>query len=445
MSSKELQTWGGVAKGFGGNADTIQNSLQNISGGLAKFRQGFGGEDITKALSFLRVKESDATNILKISAALIAFKKIHGVQEAKNIAELLGFDEAGYNMLLAGPEKLADLTAEYERLNHITPELTENSKKFDIAVAGLLQSLTGLRNESTNGVLPAVNELIDGMASAVASFADFDEETDGLTTKIAGLAGVFLLLGKAIKFLPIKGSGFVSKAFTTIGMGLGGGAATSAVVGASMGYDKAKAAKDLPSSGGTAEELIGIYQSLGLDREHAAAIVGNAMAESSLNPHNTKNATHRGMLQWSNDRQKNFEKFAGFDLNDARADLRKQAEFSIYEMKSGEEQKAGREFFAAQGVRNLAKIFNDSYERSNGSAEGYRQDMAEGYFGQNNMIGSQTNIPTNNTSNSSSNHTTLNGGINIHAPSGNASSISDSFKKTLSEMEITNNGVRTQK
>ena len=416
--------------------------MQNIAGSIAKFRQGFGGEAVMKGLSFLKLEEKDATDILKISTALQGFQKIHGIQESKNIAELLGFDEHGYNMLLAGPEKLSELFSEYNRLNHITPELTENSRKFDLAIAELVQSLTGLKNESTNGVLPSVNELVDSISNAIVAFSEFDEKTDNVTSNLLAFASACLAIGKALSYIPWRPAQIASKVFKGIGMFEAASGIGSAAFGTSTGYNKARAAKDLSGSSIKAEDLMGIYQSLGLDREHAAAIVGNAMAESTLDPHNTKNPTHKGLLQWDTNRQENFKKFAGFDLNDARATARKQAEFSIYEMTQGGEQKAGGDFFPAHGVRNLAKIFNDSYERSNGSAEGYRQEMAAGYFGQNNMIGAQANVPANSTTtNSSSAHTTLHGGINIYGSQGNPNDTAAATEKALTQIQHINAGL----
>jgi hypothetical protein len=446
MSAKELQTWGGVAKGFGGSSETVQGALQNIAGSIAKFRQGFGGEAVMKGLSFLKLEEKDATDILKVSTALQGFQKIHGIQESKNIAELLGFDEHGYNMLLAGPEKLSELYAEYIRINHISPELTENSRKFDLAIANLVQSFTGLKNETANGALPVMNELIGVMTDITSSFADFDKETDHVSTTIVGLvAGVVALLNaiKALKYIGVPAAlKLLTNPYVLGAMSLFYSKGLNKGEDAALIEEQKKAGLvDTRGTASKAEELIGIYQSLGLDREHAAAIVGNAMAESSLDPH-AKKGTHKGLLQWDTNRQKNFEKFAGFDLNDARATARKQAEFSIYEMTQGGEQKAGGDFFAAHGVRNLAKIFNDSYERSNGSAEGYRQEMAAGYFGQNNMIGAQANVPANSTTtNSSSAHTTLHGGINIYGSQGNPNDTAAATERALTQIQHINAGL----
>ena len=447
MSAKELQTWGGVAKGFGGSSETVQGALQNIAGSIAKFRQGFGGKAVMEGLSFLKLEEKDATDILKVSTALQGFQKIHGIQESKNIAELLGFDEHGYNMLLAGPEKLSELYDEYIRINHISPELTENSRKFDLAIANLVQSFTGLKNETANGALPVMNELIGVMTDITSSFADFDKETDHVSTTIVGLvAGVVALLNaiKALKYIGVPAAlKLLTNPYVLGAMSLFYSKGLNKGEDAALIEEQKKAGLvDTRGTASKAEELIGIYQSLGLDREHAAAIVGNAMAESTLDPHNTKNPTHKGLLQWDTNRQENFKKFAGFDLNDARATARKQAEFSIYEMTQGGEQKAGGDFFPAHGVRNLAKIFNDSYERSKGSAEGYRQEMAAGYFGQNNMIGAQANVPANSTTtNSSSAHTTLHGGINIYGSQGNPNDTAAATEKALTQIQHINAGL----
>ena len=130
ISAEKLQAWGGVAEGFGGSAASLQATFQNIESSIAKFSMGMGGENVKLGLVYLRLEDKDATDIVKISNALKEFKSAHTIQETKNIADLLGFDTDGYNMLLAGGPALQKLFDEYVKLNHLTPSLSENSEIF---------------------------------------------------------------------------------------------------------------------------------------------------------------------------------------------------------------------------------------------------------------------------------------------------------------------------
>lgn len=205
MSPSDLQAWGGVAKGFGGDLNTIPNALQNIKEGIAKFSLGMGGEQVRMALGFLKIEDKDSANIFKISSALRDFQKTHNILEAKSITEMLGFDESGFNILLTSPEKLQDLIDKYKSINHITPELTANSDMFVKKVSDLIQALTGVKNEAANGSLPVINAMITSVTDITAKFADFDKETDHVTTRVIALVAATTALLNVIKALKFIG------------------------------------------------------------------------------------------------------------------------------------------------------------------------------------------------------------------------------------------------
>ena len=225
ISAEKLQAWGGVAEGFGGSAASLQATFQNIESSIAKFSMGMGGENVKLGLGYLRLEDKDATDIVKISNALKEFKSAHTIQETKNIADLLGFDTDGYNMLLAGGPALQKLFDEYVKLNHLTPSLSENSKIFQEKTAKLIQSLTGLKNEGLDRLLPSLNNLSSYLTTNIEKFSDWDNSVNGIGTKAIAATGGLLALSGIIKTLGIvfsAASGLIVTSLEVIGVSLSG-------------------------------------------------------------------------------------------------------------------------------------------------------------------------------------------------------------------------------
>ncbi|MBC2659812.1 hypothetical protein H7A76_30630 [Pseudomonas sp. MSSRFD41] len=98
-------------------------------------------------------------------------------------------------------------------------------------------------------------------------------------------------------------------------------------------------------------------ESLGVSREMAIGMIANGIAESNLDPKAIGDGgAARGIFQLHPDRQKNFEKWSGFNIRDDRADEFKQMEFAVYELTQGAEQRAGKLMRAAQNSRAAAEI-----------------------------------------------------------------------------------------
>jgi hypothetical protein len=201
MSANALQAWGGVAEGFGSDAKSLQGVFQNIEGSIAKFYQGLGGENVKMGLGYLHLEDKDATNLLKVSNALKEYEKIHGIQETKNIAEMLGFGTNEFNMLLAGPDKLQKLYDAYVKINHLTPELEANSKAFQEKTATLTQSLAGLKNEMLAGTLPAANGFLDITAKMVQKFAEFDEKAEQAPSTLLAIGVAAATASSSLSFI----------------------------------------------------------------------------------------------------------------------------------------------------------------------------------------------------------------------------------------------------
>ncbi|MEE3504832.1 phage tail tip lysozyme [Pseudomonas sp. 10C3] len=115
--------------------------------------------------------------------------------------------------------------------------------------------------------------------------------------------------------------------------------------------DKASFAKDF-------------FKSVGWTSEQASGITANLAAESNFDPKALGDFwSARGIGQWHPDRQKDFKKWAGFDISDARSDLMKQLEFVHYELTEGSEKKAGALLRASKNAEESGSVVSRYYER----------------------------------------------------------------------------------
>jgi len=106
------------------------------------------------------------------------------------------------------------------------------------------------------------------------------------------------------------------------------------------------------------------FEAMGWSKEQAAGITANLAAESNLDPKARGDwGRARGVAQWHDDRQREFEKWSGFDIKDDRADLVKQLEFVHYELTQGAEQKAGNLLKATQNAQDAGAVVSRYYER----------------------------------------------------------------------------------
>lgn len=112
------------------------------------------------------------------------------------------------------------------------------------------------------------------------------------------------------------------------------------------------------------------FKSKGWSNAASAGIVSNGIAESGLNPaargdrdKSTGEFLAKGIFQWHPDRQREFERWAGFTLDDPRADLMKQLEFAHYELTQGAEQKAGRLLQASQNAGQAGSVASQYWLR----------------------------------------------------------------------------------
>ncbi|MWK54686.1 hypothetical protein GO594_01730 [Pseudomonas otitidis] len=112
------------------------------------------------------------------------------------------------------------------------------------------------------------------------------------------------------------------------------------------------------------------FQSQGWSRNQAAGLAANLQAESDFNPRAVgDNGQAKGIAQWHPDRQAAFQRWAGFSIDDERADLVKQLEFVNYELTQGAEQQAGKLLAATRNAQDAGSVVSRYYERPRAAEE----------------------------------------------------------------------------
>lgn len=258
-------------------------------------------------------------------------------------------------------------------------------------------------------------------------FVKLDEATDGWSTRIIVLLGLLNALG-ALSL--ISGVSRLAASFFSLGTaitGLSGAAAiltplTGAVAmlysptlndGEDEIIDKIREKQGLPPREGKTEDgtpthegqtpdqakreramadawrknqdvdkdqsnfVSDFFESVGWTKEQAAGITANLAAESNFDPKARGDwGRARGVAQWHRDRQDEFEKWAGFDIKDDRADLVKQLEFVHYELTQGAEQKAGKLLKATNNAEDAGAVVSRYYERPGTTDEAKDREAA---------------------------------------------------------------------
>lgn len=127
------------------------------------------------------------------------------------------------------------------------------------------------------------------------------------------------------------------------------------------GHSKAKDAARSAGSAGTAAQFQKYFESKGMSPAVAAGLAANIIAESTGDPTQIGDHGHAyGLLQWHEDRQANFAKFAGHDIR--KSTTEEQLAFIVQEL-SSTEGPAGKALLGATSARQAGEIASRRYVR----------------------------------------------------------------------------------
>lgn len=212
MNVRDLDAWGAATKSVGGTAEGFQASLQNIVGGLQKFKMGMGGEEVVQALARLNVQaKNGAVDLYELAAALKRVRDQQGIQAALALGQQLGLDQSTFQLMMMTNDELVKLVDRMRAASGAKRENTKEAQALQKAWAELTQTGNGLAQNVFSNITPA----LQGMLAVAKWAADNFKKLDDM---VGGAASTFIATAAAIQTTRMA----VEKLAALFGIGAGG-------------------------------------------------------------------------------------------------------------------------------------------------------------------------------------------------------------------------------
>ncbi|ACC71054.1 phage tail tape measure protein [Paraburkholderia phymatum] len=426
VSTQDLQAFRGAAKLAGLSADDMTGSLKSLGRTIEDATYGRNQDALVMMQKFgitlHRTKDGavDATRALKeVANAIVAQKGnvqaqglIAGAFGVESLLPLLQKGEKGIDEFVNRARSMG-LVFDDKQLAR-GQQFNENMLKLEASATRLKYSFGDALAPAVQRVLDVVGRLVDKYGDVVASkvseyvekFAnwidhvDWDKTTSEIgkfVDAIGGVKGIAIAIA-AISFAgPIASvlsliSNLTLLATTTVPTAvaalarLAGGPIMAAVLallhskdlntgeddylkqhqaqpgqqwqGDPIGDRRRAGAADDAQTAGVVDRLT----KMGWSKEQAAGLAANFWQESLFNPNAVGDNGHAyGIGQWHEDRQAEFKKLFGTDIR--KSTLDQQLQFADYELRRGNEQKAGRALMGASSAQDAGSIVSRLYER----------------------------------------------------------------------------------
>lgn len=429
LKPEVVSAWSGVFEKGGDAAGAFSNTLGSLLSRISQVKSGGSLlSDIAMQRanpSFISPFEKDPSkmfDLLKFAQELKRLEGLYGKTHALNFAQSMGFTSQEALILLNNTieelNKLYKASLDQVNVNH---DITEAAKKTQEEIVTLDQKYTALGNTVQETLGPKMTwwrnlqgEIIDNFRSLDKTSRDFAVGLGLIGGGLASLSGFAGLLSVLIPPLaPIL-------APIAMGAGVGALGATAMAGGVWAHGNTSKSNNNNNNNNNNAQSLMNYYISKGLDKEHAAALVGNAMHESAgVNPNQSEignTGEGYGIFQWGTERQKDFQNKYGKSIKGSS--LEEQADFSLSELQTGHEKKAGSHFFSSTGAEKLSQLISDEYLRPNRLFAHNLDRAVYTNMALRDYTGAHVNTPTNNTAHTDNSQTHINTTINSNATDG---------------------------
>jgi len=447
MSATELAGWEQAIKKVGGTADDFTSSVQAIQQALANVP--FDGGAILEPLAIIGASDAvdikNATvDILKLSDALKKYKEekgggFGGEQAAFLQAQKLGISKNMF-MLMIDP-KTEEFYKDSLKNTGVTEKSVTEAQKNQEAMARVSTELENVRNKIGDQLLPVMIRL----EKAVVRVADFLEKWFGETKFPESPEAAYNTVADAINKsrADLHREGEIRRDIQSEEEQKTSDKKYEMVANKDPFKEKAK-------------RLMDYFTSQGLDVTHGAAILGNYMAESTLNPKATNTdggQLHAGLAQLGPEERAAFERFAGFGILDPRATDMVQAAFMLHRLKTT---KAGKNFFGAKDLEAATRAIYSDYERPGESDTtfGRRLSYSRAFLNQNMPMGSTSapaplptmpmgataNIPPTGNNNTTNVKTDIQN-INIHTQATDGQGVVRAFQEGVNNNQLINSGL----
>lgn len=195
VGAETLERYGVALQNYGGGLSSAASTLQNLNQQMQDLKFGNGGQIQEAALRYgisiegkggLATGEEMLFNIAKRMEGL-------GESEQSDLGRKLGLDPSTIALLQGG---VAGLTAELERASQYTlysQEDLENSRKFQMALRELQQSIAKVWAVVSRALLPVITKVMDVVSDFFQFLSDHKGFVLGLLGAISAALGIIAI------------------------------------------------------------------------------------------------------------------------------------------------------------------------------------------------------------------------------------------------------------
>jgi hypothetical protein len=365
MSVRDLDAWGGAARRFGGDAKSVQSSIQGIEGHLAaRFTSDQSG--FLTTLAQLGANDAvdwqkNTVDLYKLADAIKRVKDTRGEQVAYNLAQQLGLDQGTFMMLMQGGDAVKKLHDHYYDLSRASDDNVDASTRLLGKWSDLKAEAEALGQSVFSDLVPALDAAADAATKALQST---DKATGADLIKNGNWwdASFKLSLTDFVGALAMKEAG---KSDAEIAAALSKKPISNgAMTDADMAADYAAGGMPVSLSSGSPSHLndvVSFFEKQGWSHAQALGIAANIEAESKGNAQASgDNGAAYGLGQWHPDRQAQFAKLFGHDIRNSTMD--EQLKFYQWELKNSQA-KTGQDLSGATSAGQAAAIVSSEFER----------------------------------------------------------------------------------
>ena len=448
QNPQELQAWGKVFEAGGDAAGAYSNNLDQL---LSKISRVKVDASFLSELSSARIQPSfmdpyakdpkKMLDIYALSDELKRLEKAENITYAQDAAQrLLNISSAQYLVLTQNSrEELKKLLAVALDKVAVDEKAIKKAQQTQEQVTALDQAFLRMGNNIQETLSPKMGFFRDVLIDIANSFSDLDDKSQKFITNLgssslllATLAGV---VGAVAGFTGLVGLGLPALLPVAVVLGKAAVALGAVAVGTGAAAAGKWAQGNTSKEGWSPQSLMEFYMSKGLDKEHAAALVGNAMQESSLNIHSHstyKGKEYDGLFQLSPERQGQYKAKHGKEYKNSS--WQEMAAYSLEEMETTEKDQSAM-FRTMHGVANLAKQFSNDVQRPDAAFADNDKRSAYAMQAFSNYTDPSLNSSTSNIKNNTSSVQT--GDIHIHTKATEGAGIGDSLSSHLQNLLVT--------
>lgn len=404
VSTQDLQRYRGAARLAGLSAEDMTGSMRSLgsafedaSAGRNTFAAGVLSD---KGIGIHRLKDGTVDVVRGLRDISAVASKMGNAQAQKAFLDIFGL---GSLQAMIRRGTLDKYLQQFDKLKAtMSPEQIAQGERFNESMVALDASVDKLKNSVGSSLTPALGRLVENLIPIANEYgpkiAAWIDQTDwnktaksvaGVADSLGGVKGIAIGLAAITFARPIAGLvTLIAKAagLSSVLLPLVANPVVAGIAGLvyskdlNTGEDEG-IAKHRPKPGqqwsgdpigdkrrdGAAKDastagVVAKFKSMGWSQQQAAGIAANLFQESLFNPSAVGDGGKAfGLAQWHEDRQAAFKKLFGIDIR--KSSLDQQLQFVDYELRHGQETKAGGLLSKARSADEAGSIVSRFYER----------------------------------------------------------------------------------